>query len=168
MYIYIYFFFRKSCRLCDNVGKYCRAGQATDDNMAPAHCMLDTKCTNANSEYVILIAFPLQQWLHKRAWMVRYTHTDCLVINVWELRITKCKKFLKKFYPLLMGKCGEGGNFLFPVAILTFATDLCAFQRNLLVPLWYDGGNRFTWNVDKILCGVRSALRMSNIERYNT
>ena len=38
------FFFspRKLCRLLDNVEKYCRAGQATDDNMAHAHCMLDT------------------------------------------------------------------------------------------------------------------------------
>jgi hypothetical protein len=26
----------------DNVQKYCRAGQATVDNMAHAHCMLDT------------------------------------------------------------------------------------------------------------------------------
>ena len=25
------------------------------------------KATNAHSEYVILISFPLQQWLHKRA-----------------------------------------------------------------------------------------------------
>jgi hypothetical protein len=35
-------FFQKSCRLWDNVEKYCRAGQAIDDNMAHAHCMLDT------------------------------------------------------------------------------------------------------------------------------
>ena len=35
-------FFRKSYRLWDNVEKYCRAGQATVDNMAHAHCMLDT------------------------------------------------------------------------------------------------------------------------------
>jgi hypothetical protein len=28
--------FRKSCRLRDNVEKYCTAGQATDDNMAHA------------------------------------------------------------------------------------------------------------------------------------
>ena len=33
---------RKSCRLCDNVEKYCRPGQATGDNMAHAHCMIDT------------------------------------------------------------------------------------------------------------------------------
>ena len=34
------FFFRKSCRLWDDVEKYSRAGQATDDNMAHTHCML--------------------------------------------------------------------------------------------------------------------------------
>jgi hypothetical protein len=28
--------------LCDHVEKYCTAGQATDANMAHAHCMLDT------------------------------------------------------------------------------------------------------------------------------
>jgi hypothetical protein len=35
-------FFRKSCPLYDNVGKYCRAGQTTDGNMAHARCILDT------------------------------------------------------------------------------------------------------------------------------
>jgi len=35
-------FFRKSCRLWDNVEGYCTTGQATDDNsMAHAHCILD-------------------------------------------------------------------------------------------------------------------------------
>jgi len=33
--------FRKSCRLWDNVQKYCWAGQVTDDNKAHAHCILD-------------------------------------------------------------------------------------------------------------------------------
>jgi len=36
------FIFRKSCRLWHNVEKHCRAGQATDDNMAHARCILDT------------------------------------------------------------------------------------------------------------------------------
>jgi len=31
------------------------------------------KPTNTHSEYVILAAFPLQQWLHERASMLRYT-----------------------------------------------------------------------------------------------
>ena len=35
----ITFYFRKSCRLWDNVEKY--GETATDDNMAYAHCMLD-------------------------------------------------------------------------------------------------------------------------------
>ena len=40
---YVQYFFspRQSCRLWDNVEKYCTAGQTTDDNMAHAHCMLD-------------------------------------------------------------------------------------------------------------------------------
>ena len=43
-------FFLKSCSLWENVEKYCRAGQATDDNMAHAHCMLDNKgYTNTNT-----------------------------------------------------------------------------------------------------------------------
>ena len=37
------------------------------------------KTTNTHSEYVILIAFPLQQSLHEPAWILRYTYTVCLV-----------------------------------------------------------------------------------------
>ena len=37
------FFPRKACLLRDNVEKYCTAGQATDDNMVHAHCMLDNE-----------------------------------------------------------------------------------------------------------------------------
>jgi len=39
---YVQYLFRKSCRLWCNVEKYCRAGQATDDNAAHVHCLLDT------------------------------------------------------------------------------------------------------------------------------
>jgi len=34
------------------------------------------KSTNTQSEYVILIAFPLQQWLNERALMLRDTNTQ--------------------------------------------------------------------------------------------
>jgi hypothetical protein len=37
------------------------------------------KVTNTHSEYVILIAFPPQQWLHERASMLCHTYIDCLV-----------------------------------------------------------------------------------------
>jgi len=33
---------RKSCHLWDEVEKYCRNGQATDDNLAHARCRVDT------------------------------------------------------------------------------------------------------------------------------
>jgi len=49
-----------SCCLRDNAETFGRARQAADDNMAHAHCMLDT-CTNTLSEYVIVIAFPQQK-----------------------------------------------------------------------------------------------------------
>ena len=39
-FVFNNFFFRESCRLWDNVEKYCRAGRATDDSMAHTHCMM--------------------------------------------------------------------------------------------------------------------------------
>jgi len=37
------------------------------------------KATKTHSEYVILIALPLQQWLHERTSMLSYTYIHCLV-----------------------------------------------------------------------------------------
>jgi hypothetical protein len=51
------------------------AGQAENYNMAYAHCMLDCwipKTTNTHSQYVMLIAFSLQQWLHESASMLHF------------------------------------------------------------------------------------------------
>ena len=57
--------------------KYCATRQATVDNiirrMRIARWM--TKATDTRSEYVILIAFPMQQLLYERASMLRlYVH----------------------------------------------------------------------------------------------
>jgi len=38
-----------------------------------------SKATNTHSDYVILNVFPLQQWLHERASLLRYTYIACLV-----------------------------------------------------------------------------------------
>ena len=53
--------------------KYGRTRQATDDNMAMRIACWITEATNTHSENVILIAFPLQQWLHERTSMLGYT-----------------------------------------------------------------------------------------------
>ena len=90
--ILLFFFFRKSRRLWDNVEKYCREGQAIDDNMTLAHCILDTDSYKpTHSEYVILIDFPLQQWLRERVSMLRCTYIACIV--ECSLRSYKCKLF---------------------------------------------------------------------------
>jgi len=76
-------FFRKSCRLWDDVESYCRSGQATDDNitrrMRIACCI--TEVTNAHSKHITLIAFPLQQWLHRHSSMLRHTCIAFLVVS---------------------------------------------------------------------------------------
>jgi hypothetical protein len=60
--------------------KKCR--KAADDNI-PRHmrfaCWI-TETTDTHSEYVTLIAFPRQKWLHKQASMLCYVYTACLVI----------------------------------------------------------------------------------------
>jgi len=38
-----------------------------------------TKATETHSEYIIVIALPLQNWLHERASVLRYTYIACLV-----------------------------------------------------------------------------------------
>ena len=63
-----------------NVEKYGTAVQTTDDitrHMRTA-CWI-TEATNTHSEYVILIACPLQQWMHEHASMLHHIYTACLV-----------------------------------------------------------------------------------------
>jgi hypothetical protein len=46
-----------------------------------------TKATNTQSEYVILIAFPQQQWLRERTSMLGYTYIACLVVYASYIRL---------------------------------------------------------------------------------
>jgi hypothetical protein len=46
-----------------------------------------TKATDTRSEYVILIAFPRQQWLHERDSLLGYTYIACLVLDAQLLTI---------------------------------------------------------------------------------
>ena len=68
--------------------------QATNNKAAHAHCRLKPKATNTHSQCVMLIAFPLQQWLHERALLLRlYVH--CLsryniIVNLTHLFAFVC------------------------------------------------------------------------------
>ena len=88
-------FFRKSCRLWDNVEKSGGAREAADGNMA-AHGILVSMATDASSpqrpcthnhththKYVILTAFPRQQWFRERASLLCYTYIACIILLLW-------------------------------------------------------------------------------------
>jgi hypothetical protein len=68
-----FFFFGKSCRLRDNVGKYGRAGQATDEDVIWRMCIAYwiTGATDTHAECVLFTAFPRQKWLRERALVLR-------------------------------------------------------------------------------------------------
>jgi hypothetical protein len=40
-----------------------------------------TKATGTHPGYVIFIAFPLQQWMHEHASLLRYTYIACHVLS---------------------------------------------------------------------------------------
>ena len=64
--------------------KICRAGQATDDSIwrMLIACWVP-KGTDTYSDYVRLIAFPLQQWLRERASVLHCRYMACLVHNMF-------------------------------------------------------------------------------------
>jgi len=74
---WITFVFLKSYRLWDNVEIILEKGrpQMTIWRMRIA-CWI-TKATNAHTDCVILIVFPVQQWSHEGASMLLYTYIAC-------------------------------------------------------------------------------------------
>ena len=78
-FMFNYFLFRKSCRLWDNVEKYCTAGQATDDNIIRRMRIAcwTNNVTNARSEYITLVTCHLQQWCHQLSSNIRF-YVHCL------------------------------------------------------------------------------------------
>ena len=61
------FFFLKSCRLWINVEKYCRADRAQMIIWRMCFACWVPNATSTHTVCVILIDFPLQQWLHESA-----------------------------------------------------------------------------------------------------
>ena len=93
-----YLFFRKSCRLWENLEKCGRAGQTTDDNTIEClrfACWI-TKATDTHSEYVIFICSPRQHWLRERT--SRYvTRTLPLFFDVLFLSPTVSGKWTNRY-----------------------------------------------------------------------
>jgi len=53
------------------------------------------KDINTHSEYVILIAFPLQQWLHERSLTLGYTYFACIVRNINRLHLPRIEALFR-------------------------------------------------------------------------
>ena len=81
----IFFFFRRSVSLSDNAENMVEPGKPQMTIWRMRITRLIPIGTNTHSQYVILVAHPLQQWLHEHASMLRYTYTDCLVWNCCHL-----------------------------------------------------------------------------------
>ena len=96
-------YFLKPCPLFFfyNVEKHFRAGQATDDNGA---CTLHAGYLRlqTHTEYTILIAFPLQLWLHTRPSMLCYVMRTLAVLfslisNILSVHFSKFKYTSRQF-----------------------------------------------------------------------
>jgi len=61
--------------------RYGKTRQPTNDNIIPlmrCACWIP-QATDTHSEYVLLLAFPIQQWLHECASVLRHNYVACLV-----------------------------------------------------------------------------------------
>ena len=97
-----FFFSRKSCRLWDSVEKHGRGRQATHDSIIrPSRfaCWI-TKTRDKHSEYVILVAFPRQQWLRERVSVLRYTYIALLIYcySSWCVCVCACARFCCRYH----------------------------------------------------------------------
>jgi len=61
--------------------KYCRAGEATDGNMALARCMLHTE-SYKHTLRICNAAFPLQRWLRESASLLLHTYIAWLATDL--------------------------------------------------------------------------------------
>ena len=100
--------FRKLCLLWDNVEKYFRAQQATDDKRKHVHCMLVTWGSRHTLRiYNTYCFFLLQQWLHERASVLRSTYNAGLVWlnHIYATCSSKICDFLVRFFLVFTAVC---------------------------------------------------------------
>jgi hypothetical protein len=91
------------------------------------------EATNTHSEYVILIAFPLQRWLHERALMLRYAYITGLICNrhcsnIWEF----CH--YESIQPLVVTSKVRCSSVTFEVSILRSALFCKFIQCTVVIP----------------------------------
>ena len=86
--------------------------------------------TDSHPEYVTLIAFPLQQWLHERVWMLRHTYSTLPVLS-YSLKFVPCVSWEPFRFLRTRGvdycKC-------FSLACLVSSSSSCKNHKRLYIP----------------------------------
>ena len=94
-----------------------------------------TRATNTHSEYVTLIDFPLQQWLHERVSMLRYTYTVCLVLYMYPFHTEQFRISIVNFLCKSLPFCYAYLAILHGIQPVHFCVLLHATQQIKLRPL---------------------------------
>ena len=144
-----FFLFPKSCRLWDNLKKkHCRAGKATDDNMAHAHCMLDTlgyehtssKCSTYCFSSVKMVGRTTHNvtfYVHWLSYLIFMCHlwrdSTTLRSPDWYIRrINACSRYAVR-------SKGSGNNeILISVLDIRFIEDFCKLIESACLVRWWD------------------------------
>jgi predicted deacetylase len=129
-------FFSKSCRLWDNLEKFCTAEQAIDDNRRHAHCVLDTQgyrhtlrtCNTyrfSTATMVTLTRLNATFYVHSLSCL---ENTD--VLQTRELIIRDVSLYVS-WYVLRHWYCASSDPFYVPVIMLN-----CVKLSYLLIFFW--------------------------------
>jgi len=102
------------------------------------------KATNTHSEYVTLIALPMQQWLHEHTSILFYTYITCLVIPDF-LHLLVCSTRSILFY------------------ILCYALEICQIGRDTRVPLLFEATTHGRIGGS---CGVAGVMQREKTHKY--
>ena len=94
----LFFFFRRSCRLWENVEKCGRAKQATDTNtewrMRYTFWVAKAADTHTHLEYILLLIFPRKRRWLESAPVLRYMYIACLVIQYLVMHLVTVMFFI--------------------------------------------------------------------------
>ena len=92
-------YFRQSCPLWDNEEKilYSRRGHKWQHGV----CSI-SKAINTHAQYVILVTFPLQKWLHERASMLRFIRTSPVMWPLWRAGATTYSNILQFLFTSIL------------------------------------------------------------------
>jgi len=125
--------------------------------MRIAYCI--PRATNTHSEYVIFVDFPLQQWLHERTSVLRYTYCTLPILcvvwyspppdsearkpNVWEQLLLRDFRFIFSQGNHLMQS--SWANFFVLYSYVELKTHQCNTSHLWVYSRWTSSGSQFSF-----------------------